>query len=126
MSESFLMAKWSQLKSLVSSPHYPIIFALAAELDSPWISIWKRQTFWRKRMPSPESVITRLVAKIKAVLEEDWLGAAGRRFRHTLSKISDLNRKHLHLEERASAAPDLAWNAVQGIASEKLAKATSD
>ena len=77
-------------------------------------------------MPDRESVVTRFVAKVRAVLDEDWVGTAGRRFRRTISKISQLNQNHLHLGERASAAPDLAWTAVQGVASEKHAKAASD
>lgn len=68
----------------------------------------------------------RFVARLRALLEEDWRGRAGAFFRRGVSSISDVNDRYLQLEDKAAQAPDLAWRAVQGLAGEKHAKAISD
>ena len=77
-------------------------------------------------MSETTPIRVRFVAKVRAVLGEDWLGAAGKRWRRTVMGLSRFNREHLQLDEKAKATPDLAWNAVQGLASEKHAKAAAD
>jgi hypothetical protein len=47
------------------------------------------------------------------------MGNAGARFRKTLSIVGSF----LHIRERAQKAPDLAWTAVEGAATEKHASA---
>jgi biotin carboxyl carrier protein len=77
-------------------------------------------------MSNPISSISRLVARVTAVFEADWFGMAGERWRQTVSKLANLNRKHLQLEDKAGQAPDLLWRAGVGFATEKHAKATAD
>jgi biotin carboxyl carrier protein len=68
----------------------------------------------------------RFVAKVRAVLQEDWLGRAGRRWRRTVSGLSRFNKEHLQLDDKANEAPELLWNAAEGWAREKHAKAAAD
>src|SRR5882757_7379409 len=77
-------------------------------------------------MPEHGTKIQRFVAKLRAVMDEDWSGRTGAFFRRGISRISEVNEEYLHLEDKASEAPDLAWRAVQGLAGEKHAKAISD
>jgi len=77
-------------------------------------------------MGETQPLIVRWVARLQAFFEEDWRGIAGQRFRATLKSVSDLNQKHLHIEEKATEVPDLAWTAARGFASEKHAKSAAD
>jgi hypothetical protein len=47
-------------------------------------------------------------------------------FRQTTTILSDFTREHVRPQERLEQAPDLAWKAVEGAASEKYAKALRD
>ena len=60
------------------------------------------------------------------MLPKDWLGRAGKRFRQTTTAISDFSEQHIRLGEKVDAAPELAWRALQGAASEKYARALKD
>lgn len=60
-----------------------------------------------------------VVAKVRALSPANWLGSAGERFRQTVRTIATA----LHLKERAKEAPDLAWVAVEGAATEKHSSA---
>jgi hypothetical protein len=74
-------------------------------------------------MPSGEGVLNRIKARIRALTPGDWLGKAGESFRRTLDAINTFSREHVRLEDRIKDTPDLLWNAAQGAANEKLAKA---
>jgi hypothetical protein len=69
------------------------------------------------------TIIRRLVVRIWAYLPEDWRGAAGARFRKTMQGITDYADEHVRLGERVNEAPDLAWHAIQGAATQKHSQA---
>jgi pyruvate/2-oxoglutarate dehydrogenase complex dihydrolipoamide acyltransferase (E2) component len=77
-------------------------------------------------MPEARSAIFRFVAKLRGVFEEDWRGEAGSLWRRTIDALSEFNRQNLQLDDKAKEAPGLAWTAVEGLASEKHAKAAAD
>ncbi|HEX5228384.1 MAG TPA: hypothetical protein VFW44_11770 [Bryobacteraceae bacterium] len=77
-------------------------------------------------MPDRETTLRRIVARVRCMLPKDWLGRAGKRFRQTTTAISDYSEQHIRLGEKAEAAPELAWRALQGAASEKYARALKD
>jgi hypothetical protein len=68
-------------------------------------------------------ILSRIVARVRAIPAVDWLGSAGKRFRRTLG---DFSRDSLRPGERIEAAPDLVWKAAEGLAHEKRAKALKD
>jgi hypothetical protein len=74
-------------------------------------------------MPDKAGIIARITARVRALLPKDWLGPAGRRFRQTTTTISDYTHEKIRIGERLDEAPDLAWKAVQGAATEKHANA---
>jgi hypothetical protein len=74
-------------------------------------------------MPDRADIIARITARVRALLPEDWLGPAGRRFRRATTTISDYAHEKIRPRERLDEAPDLAWKAVQGAATEKHANA---
>jgi hypothetical protein len=45
-------------------------------------------------MPSHEGVITRLIARLKALLPNDWKGRPGERFQKATQAISDFAEEH--------------------------------
>jgi len=53
-------------------------------------------------MSDRKGLLTRLVARVKALLPSDWRGKAGQRFRRTTSEISKFADEHnLHGRELA-------------------------
>lgn len=75
---------------------------------------------------SSEGLLTRLRVKLTPQFLEEWMGAAGRRFRKTGERLSQYNQDHAKLGEKVDAAPDLLWKAAQGAANTQLAKAEAD
>jgi biotin carboxyl carrier protein len=73
-----------------------------------------------------ETILRRFVARLRAILDDDWLAKAGSAFRRGVSAISDVNDEYLHVEDKVAETPELAWRAVQGLAGEKHAKAVAD
>jgi hypothetical protein len=67
--------------------------------------------------------VRRFFVRIWAMLPEHWRGAAGERFRQTTGAITDYATEHVRIGERLSEAPDLAWRAVEGAASQKHSEA---
>ncbi len=74
-------------------------------------------------MADKTGTLTRVIARVRSIPAVTWLGAAGVRFRRTLG---DFYRVSLRPGERIEVAPDLAWNAAEGLAHEKRAKALKD
>jgi hypothetical protein len=68
-------------------------------------------------------VMRRLFVRVWALLPEEWRGAAGQSFRQTTAAVSEYATEHVRLRERVDEAPDLAWRAVQGAASERHSQA---
>ena len=77
-------------------------------------------------MSNEKGLLTRLRVKLTPQFLEEWLGAAGRRFRKTGERLSQYNQDHAKLGEKVDAAPDLLWKAAQGAANTQLAKAEAD
>jgi hypothetical protein len=73
-----------------------------------------------------KGLLTRIRVKLTPQFLEDWLGAAGRRFRKTGEQLSRYNRDHAKLGAKVDDAPDLLWKATQGAANIQLAKAQAD
>ena len=77
-------------------------------------------------MSNEKGLLTRLRVKLTPQFLEDWLGAAGRRFRKTGQQLSEYNKDHAKLGEKVDEAPGLLWKAAQGAANTQLAKAEAD
>src|SRR2546426_7401554 len=78
-------------------------------------------------MPKPRrSTIKRFVARVVALLPEDWSGNAGAAFRDTTKNLSNYVAENIRPFERLNELPDLGWSALEGGAHEKRAKALSD
>ena len=76
---------------------------------------------------SERGVISRLIAKARALLAEDWLGSAGERFSTTADAISDFAEEHaLRPGELADEAVSLARSALHGKANKDFAVAAKD
>jgi biotin carboxyl carrier protein len=71
-------------------------------------------------------LLTRLRVKLTPQFLEDWLGAAGQRFRKTGERLSNYNRDHARVGEKVDEAPGLLWKAARGAANTQLAKAEAD
>lgn len=77
-------------------------------------------------MSNEKGLLTRLRVKLTPQFLENWLGAAGRRFRRTAEQLSNYNRDHAKVGERVDEAPDLLWKAARGAANTQFAKAEAD
>ena len=77
-------------------------------------------------MSNDKGLLTRLRVKLTPQFVEDWIGAAGRRFRKTGQQLSEYNKAHAKLGDKVDEAPDLLWKAAKGAANTQLAKAEAD
>jgi len=77
-------------------------------------------------MPKEQSVLQRLLVRVFPHLAEDWQTAPGSRFRAGLKHISEYFRDNVRADEKIREVPDKLWTAVDGITSEKHAKAQAD
>jgi biotin carboxyl carrier protein len=77
-------------------------------------------------MPKEQGILRRLLVKACPQFLEDWAGRAGSRFRRGLKKVSEYNKEHLKLRDKADEAPSMLWRAAQGAASVQGAKAEAD
>jgi len=82
-------------------------------------------------MTDSEGVVTRLVARVKALLPEDWLGRAGERFRGTTQSISDFSKEY-GLFAKQVAKEGIKWVArkvdqkLEGLVNKEYADAVKD
>jgi hypothetical protein len=75
-------------------------------------------------MPSSEGIITRLVARVRALLRRDWSGQAGERFRTTTQAISDFAEEHgVTPGELLAEGVELGRRKVAGLANAEFAQA---
>lgn len=75
-------------------------------------------------MPNDERIITRLVARVRALLPEDWQGQAGRRFRSGTAAISEFAEKNrISPRDLAEDAIELGRRKIEGSASQEHAEA---
>lgn len=77
-------------------------------------------------MTDGRGFVSRVLARVRGLLPDDWRGRAGKLFRETTAVVSDFTKEHIRPQERLEEAPDLAWKAVEGVANEKYAKAMRD
>jgi hypothetical protein len=77
-------------------------------------------------MSADERQLIKSTATVTPLLEEDWRARAGQWWRKGIERISSINRRYFQIGEKAAEAPELAWKAAQGLATEKHAKAIAD
>ena len=74
-----------------------------------------------------EGIINRLIGRIRALLVQDWLGAAGERFSDTTQQISVFAEKHrLRPKEILEDAVVLGRTKVEGLSNKEFAEATKN
>jgi len=74
-----------------------------------------------------ESILSRLIARVRALLPGDWGGRAGARYESTVDMVAEFAEEH-HLRPRdlASEGVELGRRALHGKANKDLAAATKD
>ena len=78
-------------------------------------------------MSDPLNPVRRLVARIRALLPEDWRGKAGEHFRETLESVSEFAEEHnVRPRDLAGEGVELGRRKLQGLANKELASATKD
>jgi hypothetical protein len=70
-------------------------------------------------MSEQQTIVKRMIAKVRALLPKDWLGNAGKRFRRTTTAISDFAQEH----EVVDTAKDLSFKAIKGKAEAEFSTA---
>ena len=70
--------------------------------------------------------ITRVKARVTALLPEQWKGKAGERFRETVDTLSDYTKKNVRVGERLREAPDVLWETLKQKSSEALVNAAEE
>jgi hypothetical protein len=74
----------------------------------------------------PEPVLSRIRAKIDALLPTDWDGSPGLKLRTALGAISSYCQRHIKPRENLEELTELTWRRVKGEANEKLAQSLKD
>ena len=75
-------------------------------------------------MCSPEGLITRLIARVRALFPNDWRAAAGERFRHTAKAVSDFAEEHqVRPGDLLGEGVELGRRILEGLANQELAQA---
>lgn len=76
-------------------------------------------------MPSSESLISRLIARMRALTHQDWRGEAGARFRETTKAISEFAEEH-HVTPREvlDEGVELGRRKLEGMANHEFSEAT--
>ncbi len=78
-------------------------------------------------MSSHEGVVTRLLARVKALLPSDWTGRAGERFRETVADISHFADEHnLNPRELLGEGVELGRRKLHGVSNHELAQAVKN
>lgn len=78
-------------------------------------------------MSDQHNPFRRLVARLRALLPEDWRGKAGERFRETLEVVSEFAEEHsVRPRDLAGEGVELGRRKLQGLANRELASATRD
>lgn len=70
--------------------------------------------------------LTRVKARVTALLPEQWKGKAGERFRQTADILSDYTKKNVRVGERLKEAPDVLWQTAKLKSSEALVNAAEE
>jgi hypothetical protein len=78
-------------------------------------------------MSDREGVITRLVARVRALLPEDWFGRAGERLNKTTEAISDFAEEHhVRPTDILEETVELGHRKLEGLANKEYAAAAKD
>jgi hypothetical protein len=77
-------------------------------------------------MSEKPGLVSRVFARVRALLPEQWREAAGKRFRDTVGGISEYSTKSLRIRERLDEVPDIGWNSLKVKSSEALLKAAEE
>jgi hypothetical protein len=78
-------------------------------------------------MSSSEGLVTRLIARIRAVLPQDWYGKAGQRFSRSTRAISDFAEQHdLHAKDLLGEGVELGRRKLQGLANHEFSQSTKN
>ncbi|MGC9969721.1 MAG: hypothetical protein ABSE56_03935 [Bryobacteraceae bacterium] len=78
-------------------------------------------------MPDGPSLLTRIVASIRALLPSDWFGRAGQRFRDATQAVSDFAEEHhLRPKDIAEEGIELGRRKLEGLANQEYATALKD
>jgi signal transduction histidine kinase len=74
-----------------------------------------------------EGIITRLIARVRALLPGDWRGPAGRRFRKTVTTISDFaDEHHIRPGEVLGEGVELGRRKLEGLANHEFSQAVKN
>ncbi len=77
-------------------------------------------------MSEKPGLLSRVMARVRAVLPEQWRGDAGRRYRDTIEAVSEYSKKNVRIQERLNEAPDVIVNTLKLKSSEALLKAAEE
>lgn len=70
--------------------------------------------------------VSRVLAKVRALLPKQWRSEAGRKLRDAVGGISEYSQKDIRIRERLQEAPDVLWNTAKVKSSEALLKAAEE
>jgi hypothetical protein len=74
-----------------------------------------------------EGIITRLIAQVRALLPGDWRGRAGKRFRKTVTTISDFaDEHHVRPGEVLGEGVELGRRKLEGLANHEFSQAVKN
>jgi signal transduction histidine kinase len=74
-----------------------------------------------------EGIITRLIARVRALLPGDWRGRAGQRFRKTVTTISDFaDEHHVRPGEVLGEGVELGRRKLEGLANHEFSQAVKN
>jgi len=71
-------------------------------------------------------VVSRIVARVRAILPEHWRGNAGKRYRETTEVISAYSKKNIRIKERLDETPDVIANTLKLKSNDALLKAAEE
>jgi hypothetical protein len=74
-----------------------------------------------------EGIITRLIARVRALLPSDWRGRSGQRFRKTVTTISDFaDEHHVRPGELLGEGVELGRRKLEGLANHEFSQAVKN
>ncbi len=78
-------------------------------------------------MSSPEGVITRLIARVRALFAEEWRGPSGQHILETITTISDFtDEHHLRPKDVLGEGVELGRRKLEGLANHEFSQATKN
>src|ERR1035437_2977527 len=126
-SRSSFLLSYPRHKSSLAWKSLPITSEPAAVLGLCPTSSLRKSHREKTCMSDPLNPVRRLVARIRALLPEDWRGKAGEHFRETLESVSEFAEEHnVRPRDLAGEGVELGRRKLQGLANKELASATKD